>query len=77
MCAWPRRLSIYDTATLTGGDAPTGTITFKLYGPDNAGCTGTPAFTDAETVNGNGSFQSGAFPLTVVGDLPLGGRLLG
>jgi hypothetical protein len=59
--------SIYDTATLTGGDDPTGTITFQLYGPDNAGCTGVPIFTDPETVNGNGSYQSGAFPLTAAG----------
>jgi hypothetical protein len=59
--------SIYDTATLTGGDDPTGTITFDLYGPDNAGCTGAPIFTDPETVTGNGSYQSGAFQLTAAG----------
>ena len=51
--------SIYDTATLTGGDSPTGTITFKLYGPDIAACTGTPIFTDPETVTANGSYRSG------------------
>ena len=28
-----RSLSIWDTATLTGGDDPTGTITFKLFAP--------------------------------------------
>ena len=57
MHAWARRRSIYDTATLTGGDGPTGTITFKLYGPGNAGCTGTPTFTDRETVMGTASFS--------------------
>ncbi|MCW2766601.1 MAG: hypothetical protein JWO11_2560 [Nocardioides sp.] len=52
--------AITDTATLTGGHTPTGTITFRLYGPDNATCTGTPAFTNTKTVNG-AITQSGSF----------------
>ena len=40
---------IEDTATLSGGgtgpSAPTGTITFNVYGPDDADCTGAPVFT--------------------------------
>src|SRR5205085_1181955 len=28
-----------DTATLSGGIAPTGTMTFRLFGPDDASCT--------------------------------------
>ena len=35
--------TIGDTAILTGGFSPTGTITFDLFGPDNSNCTGTPA----------------------------------
>ncbi len=34
-----------DTATLTGGNAPTGSVTFKLYDPDQTTCTGTPRYT--------------------------------
>ncbi len=34
-----------DTATLTGGNAPTGSVTFKLYDPDQTSCTGTPRYT--------------------------------
>jgi hypothetical protein len=42
--------SITDTATVTGvagGPAPTGTVTFTLFGPNNATCTGPPIFTSA------------------------------
>ena len=46
-----------DTATLTGGSSPTGTITFNLYGPsDTADCSGTPV--DAEAIAGNGSYST-------------------
>ena len=34
--------TISDTGTLAGGVNPTGTITFTVYGPNNATCTGTP-----------------------------------
>jgi hypothetical protein len=45
--------AVTDTATLTGGDNPTGSITFKLYGPSAAAaCTGTAVFTDTEKVSG-------------------------
>src|SRR5204863_274667 len=40
--------SITDTASVTGlpaGPAPTGTVTFTAFGPNNATCTGTPVFT--------------------------------
>jgi hypothetical protein len=59
---------ITDTATLSGGDAPTGTITFSGFGPDNATCTGTPVFTSTVTVNdGNGSYPSSTFSPTAAG----------
>ena len=40
--------SFTDTATVTGEPGfptPTGTVTFRIYGPNNATCTGTPVFT--------------------------------
>ena len=38
--------SIADTATVSGGYNPTGTVTFNLY--NNSTATGTPLFTDAD-----------------------------
>jgi hypothetical protein len=59
--------SVTDTATLSGGNNPTGTITFKVYGPDDATCSGAVVFTSTVTVNGNGSYTSGAFTPQAVG----------
>jgi len=53
--------SVTDTATLSGGNNPTGTILFSAFGPDDADCSGTAAFTDSVTVNGNGDYTSGSF----------------
>jgi hypothetical protein len=50
-----------DEATLSGGNAPTGTIVFRLYGPDDLLCQDPPAFTSTVTVSGNGTYTSGAF----------------
>ncbi|HEX2054381.1 MAG TPA: Ig-like domain repeat protein [Actinomycetota bacterium] len=58
---------ISDTATLSGGFNPTGTITFTAYGPDDPTCTGEPAFTSTVPVNGNGTYQSGDFTPTAPG----------
>jgi hypothetical protein len=53
--------AVKDTATLSDGDNPTGTITFNLYGPSGtASCTSTPVFTDTETVSG-GTATSASF----------------
>ena len=52
------KVILSDSATLSGGASPTGTLTFKLY--QNTTCTGTPAFAPtAVTVNGNGTYSSG------------------
>jgi Ca2+-binding RTX toxin-like protein len=59
--------SLSDTATLSGGTSPGGTITFTLYGPGDAGCTGQPVFTDTEAVSGNGSYTSDSFTPTAAG----------
>jgi hypothetical protein len=58
--------AIADTATLAGTYSGTGTITFNLYGPNDAGC-GTPIFTSAKTVSGNGNYGSDAFTPTAAG----------
>ncbi|WP_166388832.1 choice-of-anchor A family protein [Catellatospora methionotrophica] len=58
---------VNDVATLAGGSAPTGSITFNLYGPDNATCTGTPVFTSTVPVSGNGSYPSAQFTPTQAG----------
>ncbi len=61
--------AISDTLTLSGGigaSAPTGTITFNLYGPNDATCAGASIFTSLVTVNGNGTYASLSFtPLTI------------
>ena len=53
--------TISDSATLSGGYRPTGAITFNLFGPNNANCSGTPIFTSSKTVNGNSAYPSAPF----------------
>ena len=54
--------SVHATATLAGGSAPTGTIAFTLYGPDDASCSNAAAFTDTQGVaSGNGDYDSANF----------------
>lgn len=59
--------AIYDTATLSGGNAPTGTITFNLYAPSDSACAGAPVFTSLVPVNGNGSYTSASFTSAAIG----------
>lgn len=59
--------SVHDTATLSGGNNPTGTITFRAFGPNDESCTGAAAFTSTVPVNGNGSYDSEPFTPTAVG----------
>lgn len=49
-----------DTATLAGGFAPGGTITFEIYGPGNDRCD-KPDFVNTVAVNGNGTYGSDPF----------------
>ena len=58
---------IRDTATLTGGFNPTGTITFTLFGPDNTECAGPPIFTSSIPVTANGDYLSALFTPTLAG----------
>jgi len=50
-----RRISI--RAHLSGGASPSGTITFRLYGPDDTRCRRKPAFSGGVTVKSNGDFS--------------------
>ena len=49
--------SIADKATVSGGFNPTGTVTFNLY--NNSKATGTPLFTDTETLSGGVATSKG------------------
>jgi hypothetical protein len=57
---------ITDTAHLTGGFSPTGTITFTLYGPGDTTCA-TPISTTGKTVAGDGFYTSAPFTTTLAG----------
>ena len=58
---------LHDTAHLSGGSNPGGTINFKLYGPDDANCSGTPIFSDSVAVTRNGDYASRDFTTGSVG----------
>lgn len=53
--------SVSDTATITTSQEPTGTMTFRLFGPDDLDCTGAPTFTSVVPVHGNGTYRSESF----------------
>jgi hypothetical protein len=59
-----------DTATLSGGNSPTGTVTFKLFPPSDSTCSGTPVFTEADasspyaTTTGYTSIVAGTYRWT-------------
>ncbi|NDP42707.1 MAG: hypothetical protein GZ089_08330, partial [Aromatoleum sp.] len=60
--------TISDQATLSGGVAATGSITFRAYGPADATCSNAPAFTSAPvTVAGNGTYTSAPFTVLLAG----------
>ena len=63
----PVGTTIKDVATLTGGDAPTGTITWSLHGPNDNACTATPLTTSTVTVNGDNSYTSPTLTPTTAG----------
>jgi hypothetical protein len=57
-----------DSATLSDGVDPTGSITFKLFGPNDFTCSGDPIFTNTVPVSGNGTYSTTAgFPATAAG----------
>jgi hypothetical protein len=44
---------VFATATLSGGDDPTGTVTFRLFGPGDDACGRAPVFTSVAPVIGD------------------------
>src|SRR5207245_1605905 len=52
--------TIQDTATLSGGTSPTGTVSFSIYGPNDTTCGGTATSAGIATVSGNGRYSSTA-----------------
>ncbi|HEV7769263.1 MAG TPA: hypothetical protein VGO66_01250 [Solirubrobacterales bacterium] len=59
--------AIHATAVLVGANAPTGSITFSLYGPNDETCSGIPLKTEAVAVSGNGSYEGAGFTPAEVG----------
>jgi hypothetical protein len=59
--------AIRDTAHLSDGFRPTGTIRFRLYGPTNHGCRGTPVFVATVKVSGNDDYASPPFTPAATG----------
>ena len=59
--------AIADTATLSGGVNPTGTITFTLFGPNDATCAHAAVFTSVKAVSGDGDYTSASFVANAVG----------
>ena len=62
-------ISIFDTARVTGGFDPTGTVTFELFGPGNTTCAAPPVFTspDNELSGSPLTATSGSFTPTALG----------
>ncbi len=60
--------STSDTAIVSGGTSPTGSLVFKLFGPNDPTCSLAPAYTSPEqTVKGDGSYPSPSFVPTATG----------
>ena len=57
--------NVTDTATLSGGFQPTGTMTFTVF--NTIGCSGSPVFTNTKTVSGNKAYPSDPFTIPGVG----------
>jgi hypothetical protein len=58
--------SLSDQATLGGALKPTGTITFRLYGPNVSRCSAA-IFSSKAVVHGNGSYTSRTFAPSRIG----------
>ena len=51
-------VTLTDSATLSGGVGPTGTITFNLYGPNDTSCKSAAIDTETATVSGDGTYAT-------------------
>lgn len=59
--------TISDSALLSGGFNTTGTITFRLYGADDATCASAPVFTSVVAVTSDTDYNSAPFTPTLAG----------
>ena len=59
--------TIVDAARLTGGSSPTGTITFRVYGPDDTSCSAPTVLGPPSSVSGDGRYESPPFKPTAPG----------
>lgn len=59
---------INDSAVLSGGRAPAGNLTFRVYGPGDLTCTGSPLDVSRVAVNGAGTYTSKGYVPDAVGD---------
>jgi hypothetical protein len=59
--------AISDTATVSGGHDPTGTVTFQLFAPGDTDCTGTAVFVDTPEPLVDGVARSVTFTATASG----------
>lgn len=57
---------VSDTATVTGGFHPTGTVTFKLFAPGDTSCA-TAIATRTDTLSGSGTAASGGVTIGAAG----------
>ena len=64
---FPAGTQIYDSATLGNAVNPTGSLTFKVFGPDDAACAGTPLLTTTTAVTANGYYESSRFTTNAAG----------
>jgi hypothetical protein len=58
---------VSDTATVSGGFHPAGTVTVRLFGPNDIPCVLPPVFTVTKTLDGIGNASSGSFTPTLPG----------
>lgn len=59
--------SVSGSVALRDASSPTGSITFKLFGPDDVLCSGAPAFQASVAVHGDGRYASAAFTPSAAG----------
>ena len=59
--------SVSDQATLSAGDSPTGTITFKLYGPNDSSCSTAIQTATVPVTTGDGTYSTPSYTLSTAG----------
>jgi hypothetical protein len=59
--------TVSDTATLTGGNHPTGTVTFSLFGADDPDCLATPLVSSVATVGPDATATSDGVRVNAAG----------